>query len=98
MEIVMQMRYMNGFLRELSENILNHIKILSDWRTKTIRDYVELSFIGFSRSEVGGFGSTDLGIMLMLMTETWYVQVSKTVATAAIMKLLIGPDGSTYYP
>jgi len=48
----MQMRYMNGFLR------LNHIKILSDWRTKTIRDYVELSFIGFSRSEVGGFGST----------------------------------------
>jgi len=33
--------------------------ILSDWRTKTIRDYVELSFIGFSRSEVGGFGSTD---------------------------------------
>jgi len=54
----MQMRYMNGFLRELSENILNHIKILSDWRTKTIRDYVELSFIGFSRSEVGGFGST----------------------------------------
>jgi len=48
----MQMRYMNGFLRELSENILNHIKILSDWRTKTIRD--------FSRSEVGGFGSTVL--------------------------------------
>ncbi len=51
MEIVMQMRYMNGFLRELSENILNHIKILSDWRTKTIRDYVELSFISNSHFE-----------------------------------------------
>jgi len=58
MEIAMQMRYMNGFLIELSENILNHIKISSDWRTKTIWNYVELSFIGFSRSEVGGFGTT----------------------------------------
>jgi len=53
MEIVMQMRYMNGFLRELSENILNHIKIL-----------------GFSRSEVGGFGSTAEAHLYRLMCVT----------------------------
>jgi len=77
----MQMRYMNGFLRELSENILNHIKILSDWRTKTIRDYVELSFIGFSRSEVGGFGSTAKPAVLLTKEPDIPERVTSTKTT-----------------
>ena len=28
----------------------------------------------------------------------WYVKVSETVTSAAILKLLIGPDSSTYHP
>ena len=33
-----------------------------------------------------------------LKDETWYVKVSKTVATAAILKLLIRPDSSVDHP
>ena len=32
------------------------------------------------------------------ISETWYVKVSKTVATAAILKLLIRPDSSADPP
>ena len=39
-----------------------------------------------------------VSVMRLVDSETWYVKVSKTVATAAILKLLIGPDSSVNHP
>ena len=42
--------------------------------------------------EVEGIG------FLVGIVETWYVKVSKTVTSAAILKLLIRPDSSADHP